>query len=66
MMVYSGQGRSRLTTASDVAKAPFRCTVCTERFVRSDTLRDHMSQIHPGEISEGLSTILDKYGGIEN
>ena len=66
MIVYTGQGRSRLKTASDIARAPFRCIVCTEKFARSNALRDHMTKIHPGKISPGLSKILEKYGGIEN
>ena len=65
-IVYTGQGRSRLKTAGDIARASFRCSECNEKFARSNALRDHMNQVHPGKLSANLKKILEKYGGTEN
>merc|ERR1711936_53262 len=39
-MVYTGQGRSKLSSTLDgVTRAAFRCSVCKEKFQRSDQLK---------------------------
>ena len=60
-MVYTGQGRSRLKSVADNARAPFKCSVCTEKFARSDQLKDHMCKKHPDKIGPNLKRILQQY-----
>jgi len=60
-MVYTGQGRSKLSSTLDgVTKAPFRCSVCKEKFPRSDQLKYHMCDNHPELIEPSLRTLLMK------
>jgi len=61
MMVYTGQGRSKLKSVQDVVKAPFRCSVCKEKFSRSDQLRHHLCQNHPDKIGQNLIALLQKF-----
>ncbi|XP_023321302.1 uncharacterized protein LOC111696015 isoform X1 [Eurytemora carolleeae] len=60
MMVYTGQGRSKLKSVQDVVKAPFRCSVCKEKFSRSDQLRHHLCENHPDKIGFNLRALLQK------
>ena len=60
MMVYTGQGRSKLKSVQDVVKAPFRCSVCKEKFSRSDQLRHHLCDMHPDKIGHNLRILLQK------
>ena len=60
MMVYTGQGRSKLKSVQDVVKAPFRCSVCKEKFSRSDQLRHHLCEIHPDKIGKNLRQLLTR------
>jgi len=60
-MVYTGQGRSKLSSTLDgVTKAPFRCSVCKEKFPRSDQLKYHMCDNHPELIEPSLRATLMK------
>eukprot|EP00092_Neocalanus_flemingeri_P041052 GFUD01044702.1.p1 GENE.GFUD01044702.1~~GFUD01044702.1.p1 ORF type:complete len:186 (+),score=68.86 GFUD01044702.1:127-684(+) len=60
-MVYTGQGRSKLSSTLDgVTKAPFRCSVCKEKFTRSDQLKYHMCDNHPDLIEPSLRALLMK------
>ena len=60
-MVYTGQGRSKLSSTLDgVTKAPFRCSVCKEKFPRSDQLKYHMCDNHPELIEPSLRALLMK------
>merc|ERR1711990_236479 len=60
-MVYTGQGRSKLSSTLDgVTKAPFRCSVCKEKFSRSDQLKYHMCDNHPELIEPSLRQLLMK------
>jgi hypothetical protein len=43
-----------------VVKAPFRCSVCKEKFSRSDQLRHHLCQNHPDKIGHNLRILLQK------
>jgi len=61
MMVYTGQGRSKLKSVQDVVKAPFRCSVCREKFSRSDQLRHHLCENHPDKIGHNLRVLLQKF-----
>jgi len=60
MMVYTGQGRSKLKSVQDVVKASFRCTVCKEKFALSDQLRNHLCEKHPDKIGENLFNLLKR------
>ena len=45
-MVYTGQGRSKLSSTLDgVTRAAFRCSVCKEKFQRSDQVSCHQAVI---------------------
>ena len=60
-MVYTGQGRSKLSSTLDgVTKAPYRCATCGEKFPRSDQLKYHMCDNHPELIEPGLRALLMK------
>ena len=60
-MVYTGQGRSKLSSTLDgVTKAPYRCATCGEKFPRSDQLKYHMCDNHPELIEPGLRQLLMK------
>merc|ERR1711997_1040153 len=60
-MVYTGQGRSKLSSTLDgVTRAPFRCSVCKEKFPRSDQLKYHMCDNHPDLIEPSLRQLLMK------
>jgi len=60
-MVYTGQGRSKLSSTLDgVTRAPFRCSVCKEKFPRSDQLKYHMCDNHPELIEPSLRQLLMK------
>merc|ERR1712001_107754 len=60
-MVYTGQGRSKLSSPLDgVTRAPFRCSVCKEKFPRSDQLKYHMCDNHPELIEPSLRALLMK------
>ena len=59
-MVYTGQGRSKLKSVKDVIKAPFKCSVCKEKFSMSDQLRHHLCENHPDKIGFNLMALLKK------
>ena len=60
-MVYTGQGRSKLSSTLDgVTRAAFRCSVCKEKFQRSDQLKYHMCDNHPELVEPSLRAILMK------
>ena len=58
MMVFCGVGRCRLKSALDVVKAPFRCSVCQEKFARIDALKQHLCRNHPDKIGPNLAALL--------
>jgi len=60
MMVFCGVGRCRLKSALDVVKAPFRCSVCQEKFARIDALKQHLCRMHPDKIGPNLKALLEK------
>ena len=60
MMVFCGVGRCRLKSALDVVKAPFRCSVCQEKFARIDALKQHLCRMHPDKIGLNLKVLLEK------
>ena len=59
-MVFLGSGRTRLKSVQDVVKAPFRCSVCEEKFRTSDALKTHLCQQHPDKIGPNLRALLLK------
>ena len=60
-MVYTGQGRSKLSSTLDgVTRAAFRCSVCKEKFQRSDQLKYHRCDNHPELVEPSLRAILMK------
>merc|ERR1712223_356367 len=59
-MVYTGQGRSKLSSTLDVVKAPFRCSVCQEKFARIDALKQHLCRMHLDKIGPNLKALLEK------
>merc|ERR1711953_442874 len=59
-MVFLGSGRTRLKSVQDVVKAPFRCSVCEEKFRTSDALKTHLCQQHPDKIGPNLKALLMK------
>ena len=58
--VWAGSGRTRLKSVQDVVRAPFRCSVCEEKFRTSDALRAHLCDIHPDQIGPNLKALLQK------
>ena len=65
-MVYRGQGRSRLKSVSDVTKAPFTCSVCSERFTQADPLMEHIIKMHPDNVGPNMKVILDRYKNLND
>merc|ERR1712038_1496225 len=59
-MVYTGAGRTRLKSVQDVIRAPFRCSVCEEKFRTSDALKTHLCEMHPDKIGPNLKALLLK------
>merc|ERR1712242_242753 len=60
-MVYTGQGRSKLSSTLDgVTRAAFRCSVCKEKFQRSDQLKYHMCDNPPELVEPSLRAVLMK------
>ena len=64
-MVFLGSGRTRLKSVQDVVKAPFRCSVCEEKFRTSDALKTHLCQQHPDKIGPNLRALLLKMSNEE-
>ena len=60
-MVWAGSGRTRLKSVQDVIRAPFRCSVCEEKFRTSDALKTHLCQMHPEKIGPNLRALFLKY-----
>ena len=65
MMVFTGSGRSRLKSVKDVVKAPYRCSVCQEKFSNGDALKHHMCKMHPDKIGPNLQALLKKMANLE-
>merc|ERR1712083_10690 len=59
-MVFLGSGRTRLKSVQDIGKAPFRCSVCGEKFRTSHALKTHLCQQHPDRIGPNLKALLMK------
>ena len=59
-MVWAGTGRTRLKSVQDVVRAPFRCSVCEEKFRTSDAVKTHLCQMHPDKIGPNLKALLLK------
>ena len=59
-MVFLGSGRTRLKSVQDVVKAPFRCSVCEEKFRTSDAVKTHLTKTHPEKIGPNLKALLLK------
>jgi len=58
--VWTGAGRTRLKSVQDVIRAPFRCSVCEEKFRTSDALKTHLCEMHPDKIGPNLKALLLK------
>ena len=58
--VWTGAGRTRLKSVQDVIRAPFRCSVCEEKFRTSDALKTHLCEMHPDKIGPNLNALLLK------
>jgi len=63
-MVYTGQGRSRLKSVPDVTRSAYKCSLCQDKFKKSDALRAHLFQEHPDKVGPNLKRILQKYSDI--
>ena len=59
-MVWTGAGRTRLKSVQDNVKAPFKCSVCEEKFRTSDAVKTHLCQMHPDKIGPNLKALLLK------
>ena len=59
-MVFLGSGRTRLKSVQDVVKAPFRCSVCEEKFRTSDAVKTHLTKTLPEKIGPNLKALLLK------